>query len=137
MVLPLALNPTAPGQGALALEIRRDRSDLVALLATDNDEASYPREITERPRLAPTADEDNPHRLSILPLPSHEIEFTRGQRACQHRLRRQVKRLVRFAGRHRQRRVQHLRCFAETSRRDHPKRIHRQSLRDVRQRPAE
>jgi hydroxymethylbilane synthase len=25
MVLPLALNPTAPGQGALALEIRRDR----------------------------------------------------------------------------------------------------------------
>jgi hydroxymethylbilane synthase len=83
MVLPLALNPTAPGQGALAIEIRRDRGDLVGMLAGINDEASYARVITERARLAPTGDEDHPLGVSIVPLPCGEIEFTRGQRAGQ------------------------------------------------------
>jgi hydroxymethylbilane synthase len=83
MVLPLALNPTAPGQGALALEILRDRSDLIGLLATINDDATYARVITERARLAPTGDEDHPLGVSIVPLPCGEIEFTRGQRAGQ------------------------------------------------------
>lgn len=83
MVLPLALNPTAPGQGALALEIRRDRGDLIGLLAAINDEATYARVITERARLEPTGDEDHPLGVSIVPLPGGEIEFTRGQRAGQ------------------------------------------------------
>jgi hydroxymethylbilane synthase len=36
MVLPLRANPTAPAQGALAIEIKRDRADLQALLAPIN-----------------------------------------------------------------------------------------------------
>jgi hydroxymethylbilane synthase len=83
MVLPLALNPTAPGQGALALEIRRDRADLAGLLATINDEATYGRVIAERARLAPTGDEDHPLGVSIVPVHCGEIEFTRGQQGGQ------------------------------------------------------
>ena len=83
MVLPLALNPTAPGQGALALEIRRDRADLAALLAPVNDEATFGRVIAERARLSPTGDEDHPLGVSIVPLHCGEIEFTRGQKGGQ------------------------------------------------------
>ena len=36
MVLPLRANPAAPAQGALAIEIKRDRSDVKALLETIN-----------------------------------------------------------------------------------------------------
>ena len=36
MVLPLRANPTAPGQGALAIEIKHDREDLRALLQPIN-----------------------------------------------------------------------------------------------------
>jgi hydroxymethylbilane synthase len=83
MVLPLALNPTAPGQGALAIEIRRDRADLAELLAGINDEATFGRVIAERARLAPTGDEDHPLGVSIVPVHCGEVEFTRGQRAGQ------------------------------------------------------
>jgi hydroxymethylbilane synthase len=40
MVMPLQLNPSAPGQGALCIECLREREDLLALLAGLNDEAS-------------------------------------------------------------------------------------------------
>ncbi len=83
MVLPLALNPTAPGQGALALEIRRDRSDLAKLLATINDAPTFNRVLAERAQLAPTGDEDHPLGVSIIPVHCGEVEFTRGQRAGQ------------------------------------------------------
>jgi hydroxymethylbilane synthase len=83
MVLPLALNPTAPGQGALAIEIRRDRGDLAELLAPINDIATFGRVIAERARLSPTGDEDHPLGVSIVPLHCGEIEFTRGQQAGQ------------------------------------------------------
>jgi len=83
MVLPLALNPTAPGQGALAIEIRRDRSDLAELLAPVNHPATYGRVIAERARLAPTGDEDHPLGVSIVPVHCGEIEFTRGQKSGQ------------------------------------------------------
>jgi hydroxymethylbilane synthase len=83
MVLPLALNPTAPGQGALALEIRRDRDDLAELLAGINDQATFGRVIAERARLAPTGDEDHPLGVSIVPIHCGEVEFTRGQKAGQ------------------------------------------------------
>jgi hydroxymethylbilane synthase len=79
MVLPLALNPTAPGQGALAIEIRRDRHDLAELLAPINDIPTYGRVIAERARLAPTGDEDHPLGVSIVAIPNGEVEFTRGQ----------------------------------------------------------
>jgi hydroxymethylbilane synthase len=83
MVLPLALNPTAPGQGALALEIRRDRADLAELLVSVNDEATFGRVIAERAQLAPTGDEDHPLGVSIVPVHCGEIEFTRGQKGGQ------------------------------------------------------
>ena len=83
MVLPLALNPTAPGQGALAIEIRRDRADLAELLAPINDESTFGRVIAERARLSPTGDEDHPFGVSIVPIHCGEIEFTRGQKGGQ------------------------------------------------------
>ena len=83
MVLPLALNPTAPGQGALAIEIRRDRADLAGLLAPINDAATFGRVLAERARLAPTGDEDHPFGVSIVPLHCGEVEFSRGQHAGQ------------------------------------------------------
>jgi len=83
MVLPLALNPTAPGQGALALETLRDRADLAGLLAPINDAATFGRVIAERARLAPTGDEDHPLGISIVPVHCGEVEFTRGQRSGQ------------------------------------------------------
>ncbi len=83
MVLPLALNPTAPGQGAFALEICRDRADLAELLAGINDAATFSRVIAERAQLAPTGDEDHPLGVSIVPLHCGEVEFTRGQRGGQ------------------------------------------------------
>jgi len=83
MVLPLALNPTAPGQGALAIEIRRDRPELAELLAPINDAATFGRVLAERARLAPTGDEDHPFGVSIIPVHCGEIEFTRGQQAGQ------------------------------------------------------
>jgi hydroxymethylbilane synthase len=83
MVLPLALNPTAPGQGALAIEIRRDRGDLVELLADINHLETFGRVIAERARLSTTGDEDHPLGVSIVPVHGGEIEFTRGQRGGQ------------------------------------------------------
>ncbi len=83
MVLPLALNPTAPGQGALAIEIRRDRPELAQLLAPVNDATTFDRVLNERARLAETGDEDHPLGVSIVPIPNGEITYTRGQRAGQ------------------------------------------------------
>lgn len=83
MVLPLALNPTAPGQGALALEIRRDRPELARLLEPINDPVTFERVQTERARLEPTHDEDHPLGVSIVPVVGGEVEFTRGQWAGQ------------------------------------------------------
>ena len=83
MVLPLALNPTAPGQGALAIEICRDRPEFAELLASINDAESFGRVLTERARLESTHDEDHPLGVSIVPLHCGEVEFTRGQQGGQ------------------------------------------------------
>jgi hydroxymethylbilane synthase len=83
MVLPLALNPTAPGQGALAIEIRRDRADLAQLLVPINDAQTFGRVLAERARLAPTGDEDHPLGVSVVPILNGEITYTRGQQAGQ------------------------------------------------------
>jgi hydroxymethylbilane synthase len=52
MVLPLSLFPTAPAQGALAVEIRADRDDLRALLAPLHDFATADCVSRERLRFA-------------------------------------------------------------------------------------
>lgn len=48
MVLPLAANPAAPAQGALAVEIRREREDLRALLASINCSDTFTAVARER-----------------------------------------------------------------------------------------
>src|SRR5207245_6629922 len=48
MVLPLRANPAAPGQGALAIEIKRARKDLQALLATINCPETFAAVTRER-----------------------------------------------------------------------------------------
>ncbi|HKP38864.1 MAG TPA: hypothetical protein VJT71_18545 [Pyrinomonadaceae bacterium] len=52
MVLPLRANPTAPAQGALAVEIRRDRTDLRDLLRSINSAETYKSVVREREILA-------------------------------------------------------------------------------------
>lgn len=52
MVLPVSMNPTAAAQGALAIEIRRDRTDLRDLLAKINCAATFACVTEERRILA-------------------------------------------------------------------------------------
>lgn len=52
MILPLSANPTAAAQGALAVEIRRDREDLKALLKAIHCEQTYQCVTRERRILA-------------------------------------------------------------------------------------
>ncbi len=81
MVLPLAVNPAAPGQGALAIEVRRSRADLADRLAAINHAPTYARVMEERAPLAATRDEDHPFGVSIVPLEARtggEAVFRRG-----------------------------------------------------------
>ncbi|MBX2987962.1 MAG: hydroxymethylbilane synthase [Bdellovibrionaceae bacterium] len=48
MVLPLSVNPAAAAQGALAIEIRRDREDLKKLLAKIHDARTFTEAVRER-----------------------------------------------------------------------------------------
>lgn len=48
MVLPLSVNPSAPAQGALAIEIRRDRQDLRELLQRIHHEKTFVEAERER-----------------------------------------------------------------------------------------
>lgn len=48
MVIPLADNPNAAAQGALAIEVARDRNDILQLVSTINCEASYQSAQKER-----------------------------------------------------------------------------------------
>ncbi|MGE0582909.1 MAG: hypothetical protein AB7P31_12360 [Steroidobacteraceae bacterium] len=68
MVLPLTANPAAPAQGALAIEVRRDRKDLVEALAAINHAPTFARVTEERAQLEATRDEDHPLGISIVPL---------------------------------------------------------------------
>ncbi|MFO1455326.1 MAG: hypothetical protein U1F18_03680 [Steroidobacteraceae bacterium] len=92
MVVPLAANPAAPGQGALAIEVRRDRVDLRALLATVNDAATFRLVQAERARLATLGDDDTPIGITALDLGFGDVEFFggeyQGQRVDQVGLRR-------------------------------------------------
>ena len=50
-VIPLSVNPSSPGQGALAVEIRSEDTDLKKLLSEINNEADYENVILERKEL--------------------------------------------------------------------------------------
>lgn len=52
MVLPLSVVPNAAAQGALALEIRSERTDLLALFKTINDQSTFDCVQAERQELA-------------------------------------------------------------------------------------
>jgi hydroxymethylbilane synthase len=52
MVLPLSENPNAAAQGAIAIEIKADRSDLKNVLAEINDPATFANTVIERDLLA-------------------------------------------------------------------------------------
>jgi hydroxymethylbilane synthase len=84
--------PAAPGQGALAIEIGRGRADIEALLAAIHHAPSFERVQRERAWLAPTADEDHPCGISIVPHSTGDIQFRRG---------RMLDRTISFAALHR------------------------------------
>ncbi len=50
-VIPLSINPSSPGQGALAVEIRSEDTDLKKFLSEINNEADYENVILERKEL--------------------------------------------------------------------------------------
>ncbi|MBI1765293.1 MAG: hydroxymethylbilane synthase [Acidobacteria bacterium] len=81
MVLPLRWNPTAPGQGALALEARRADTDLLARLQAINCAETYA--AVERERAILRAHGGGCHQAigaSVLQRPYGEITFVRGLR---------------------------------------------------------
>lgn len=79
MVLPLTLNPTAAAQGALAVEIRADRKDLIALLEKIHDVATYNAVVQERAILSSYG--GGCHQkigVSILERPYGRVTFLQG-----------------------------------------------------------
>jgi hydroxymethylbilane synthase len=79
MVTPLSVNPAAPGQGALAIEVGRGRADLHARLAAINDEGSFALVQRERRRLAELGDDETPVGISAFALPFGCVEYERGE----------------------------------------------------------
>ena len=79
MVLPLSVNPTAPAQGALAIEIAAARDDLRELCAAVNCEATFAAVTREREILAAHGGGCHlPLGASVLTRPYGQIEFVRG-----------------------------------------------------------
>jgi hydroxymethylbilane synthase len=74
IVLPLAANPAAPAQGALAIEARRDRTDLADVLAAINHAPTFARVLEERAQLEATRDEDHPFGVSIVPIAGGPVQ---------------------------------------------------------------
>ena len=79
MVIPLSAGPAAPGQGALALEIRRDRRDLRELLAEVSDRDTVELVRRERQRLAALGEDDHPVGITIQRFDYGDVEFMRGE----------------------------------------------------------
>ncbi len=79
MVLPLSANPAAPGQGALAIECKRERKDLHDLLAAINCAETFQTVVREREILS--AFGGGCHQkigVSVLHRPYGEITSLRG-----------------------------------------------------------
>ena len=79
MVIPLSASPAAPGQGALAIEIRRDRADLRELLAASSDQSTFELVCRERQRLAALGEDDHPVGITIQRFDYGDVEFVRGE----------------------------------------------------------
>ena len=79
MVLPLSVNPTAPAQGALAIEIASSREDLRELCQPVNCVATFAAVMREREILAAHGGGCHlPLGASVLPRSYGQIEFIRG-----------------------------------------------------------
>ena len=79
MVLPLTVNPTAAAQGALAVEIRRDRNDLREALSAIHSEETFAAVEKERQILASYG--GGCHQkigVNVLPKAYGEVTFLRG-----------------------------------------------------------
>src|SRR5262249_55726543 len=79
MVLPLSANPSAPAQGALAVEILRDRNDLKALLEPINSRETFEVVMRERAILAGYG--GGCHQkigVAVLRRPFGDVTFLRG-----------------------------------------------------------
>ena len=48
MVIPLSLNPCAPGQGAIAIEVNSKREDIIELIKKINHNETYSQVAEER-----------------------------------------------------------------------------------------
>ena len=48
MIAPVSLNPSAPGQGAIAIEVNSKRKDLIELVSRINDKETYESVLKER-----------------------------------------------------------------------------------------
>lgn len=80
MVLPLSANPSAAAQGALAIEIRRDRADLRERLSKIHDEATFLEAREERAILKSHG--GGCHQkigITILHRPGGRLVFARGR----------------------------------------------------------
>ena len=79
MVLPLSANPSAPAQGALAVEILRDRNDLKALLEPINSQETF--EVVTRERAILAGYGGGCHQkigVAVLRRPFGDVTFLRG-----------------------------------------------------------
>ncbi|MBX3040496.1 MAG: hydroxymethylbilane synthase [Bdellovibrionaceae bacterium] len=79
MVLPLSTNPAAPAQGALAIEVRKDRQDVKTLLAKIHDEKTFREAQLEREILKSHG--GGCHQkigATVLERPSGRLVFLRG-----------------------------------------------------------
>ena len=83
IVLPLALSPAAPAQGALAIEVARGATELTARLSDINDADSWELVNRERAQAAQLGDDDSPLGITWLRFDYGDVEFVRGEHAGQ------------------------------------------------------
>jgi len=83
IVLPLASSPAAPGQGALALETRRDAASLRAALGIINDADTFELVQRERTLAAGMSGDVEPVGVTRLRFAEADVEFVRGSRGDQ------------------------------------------------------
>lgn len=79
VVLPLTQSPAAAGQGALALEIRRDANATQSRLAEINDAATQQLVERERSIAAELGDDNSPLGVTLQRYDYGDIEFLRGE----------------------------------------------------------
>ena len=83
IVLPLASSPAAPGQGALAIETRRDAAALQSALATVNDADTFELVQRERDLASGMSGDVEPVGVTRLRFAEADVEFVRGSRGDQ------------------------------------------------------